>query len=235
MSLIRGMKNIAAKIEEQEAAFSSGDYVKADWFKLLDKQSASVQFLQDFDEDNPGYSEKNGLAVMAVEHSHPKLYRNKALCTFEDEGRCYGCEMNAQHPKTGWKQKTKIYVNVLADYGDGEPKVQILSSGLGKGQVAPVLFEIMKPDDDDEEPLVLTQTKFKITRSGAGLSDTAYLLTQKGKAKANPEDYELFDIEKVLRAVPYGEQQAFYTRGEVASEGEEKEMATAGSASDDEW
>lgn len=236
MSLITGLKNIAARIEAEEARQGSGDYVKADWFSLKDKQSATVQVLQDFDEANPGYSEKNGLAVMAVEHSHPKLFRNKALCTIDDEGRCWACEQNEQFPKTGWKQKTKIYVNVLADHGDGDPKVQILSSGLGKGQVAPVLLELMKPDADDEEPFVLTKTKLRITRSGSGLSDTAYLVTPKGKTKNDPEEYELFDIEKVLRHVPYGEQAEFYNRGAVAEETSEKELATAGAANaEEEW
>lgn len=239
MGLIKGMKNIAAFQEEQDAKFTNTEYVKADWFALKeDKQSATVQFLQDFDEENLGYSEKNGLAVLAVEHNHPKLYRNKALCTIEDEGRCWACEQNEKAPKTGWKQKSRIYVNVLADHGDGDAKVQVLSSGLGKGQIAPTLFELLKPPSDPEdEPLDLTHTRFSITRQGKGLQDTSYILLPKGKSKKNPEDYELFDLEKVLRHVPYGEQEAFYMRGAVAEEEtEQKETVPAGAAgAEEEW
>ena len=237
MSLIRGIKNIAARVEADEAKFSNTDYVKAEWFGLKDKQSANVQFLQALDESDPSYSEKNGLGAMAVEHNHPTLWRNKALCTFEDEGRCYGCEMDAKAPKTGWKQKTKLYINVLADYGDGEPKVQVLSSGMGKGQVAPVLLDIVGAEpDEDEDPVALTTVKFKITRQGAGLQNTAYLLTQKGTTKADPEAHELFDLDKVLRHVPYGEQEAFYNRGAVATEEGEKELVTTGAtSSEEEW
>lgn len=237
MSLITGLAAIKARVEADEAKFGNTDYVKAEWFKLADKKSANVQFLQTLDKSAPDYSEKNGLAVLAVEHSHPKLYRNKAICSFEEEGRCYGCEMNDRFPKTGWKQKTKLYINVLADYGDGDPKVQILSSGLGKGQVAPVLLEMIAPDvvEEDDEPVILTKTKFRITRSGAGLQDTSYLLTAKGASKNDPEAHELWDLNKVLRTIPYAEQEGFYNRGAVAAEEEAKELVTAGAAPEDEW
>ena len=238
MGFITGMAAIQARIEAEEAKFNNTDYVKAEWFRLKDKQSANVQFLQDLDKGNKGYSEKNGLAVMAVEHSHPKLYRNKALCTIDDEGRCYGCEMNTAHPKTGWKQKSRLYVNVAVDYGDGDTKVVILSSGFGKGQVAPVLMELLKPDPDDE-PFDLTHTKFRITRNGGEVSNTAYLLTPKGATKTDPESYELFDLEKVLRHVPYGEQAEFYNRGAVSdeSDAQDGEQTVSASSSDaaDEW
>jgi len=232
MGLIEGLDAITSRIANDEARYSNSDYVKAEWFKLADKQAATVQFLQEFDKNNEAYSEKNGLAVMAIEHNHPTLWRNKALCTFDDEGRCYGCEQHQKNPKAGWKQKTKVYINALVDYGDGDPVVQVLSSGLGKGQVAPVLLEILKPEEG-EDPISLTKTKFKVTRSGKGLSDTAYLVTQKGVTKNDTEVYELFDLHKVLRQIPYGEQEAAYNRGAV--ETEERELVSASSAPEEEW
>ena len=193
--------------------------------------------MQALSKSDPGYSEKNGLGVMAVEHNHPKLWRNKAVCTIDDEGRCYGCEMNNKFPKTGWKQKSKLYINVLADHGDGDPKVEVLSSGWGKGQVAPVLVDFLKGEPDDDEPQSLIKTKFRITREGGGLQDTSYIVTPRGTSKVDIEDYDLFDIRNnVLRTIPYGEQEAFYNRGATPDENEDGELVAAGSASpEQEW
>lgn len=238
MGLIEGLADIKSRIEADEAKFSNTDYVKATWLSLKDKQSAVTQFLQALDKGASDYSEKNGLAVMAVEHSHPKNYRNKGVCSYDDEGRCWACEQHAKDPKAGWKQRTKLYVNVLVENPGEEPYVALLSSGFGKGQIAPVLLEMITPDEDDpdEEVLELTKNKFKITRSGAGLSDTSYILTQKGKAKSDPESFELFDIKSVLRQPTYAEQEAFYNRGvDFNANAEDKELVTASSAPETEW
>lgn len=237
MGLIKGLDNITARVEADEARNQSGDYVQAKWFKLLDKHAATVVPLQELDEGNPGYSEKNGLGVLAVEHVHPKNYRNKAVCSLDDEGRCYGCEMNAKFPRTGWNQKTKLYLNVLFDNGVDDPEVRVLSSGLGKGQVAPSLIEFLKDIEEGDPVPSLTQTKFRIKRSGSGLSDTSYTVLPKGPSKVNVENYELYDIDKVLRQIPYGEQEAHYNRGinqEDAPEDNE-ELVSAGSSSEAEW
>ena len=71
MGIIEGLDEILAYREAEDAKYSNTDYVKTDWFSLKDKGSAAVQFLQALSKSDPGYSEKNGLGVMAVEHNHP--------------------------------------------------------------------------------------------------------------------------------------------------------------------
>jgi hypothetical protein len=231
MGIVRGLKNINAHVEAEEAKFSgSGDAQKAKWFKLADKQAVKVVFLQELDEDSPNYSAKNGLGFIAVEHVNPENFRRKALCSIDDEGACWACEQHSKDWKAGWKQKSRLYINALIDDGVNEPYVVVLSQGNGPKSITPSLIE------QAGEIGTISDKYFKIKRSGAGLSDTSYLLTPLGAHDLNVEDYELFDLDKVVRTVPYNEQEAHYLGG---AESAEPALATAGASSgssdSDEW
>jgi hypothetical protein len=112
--------------------------------------------------------------------------------------------------------------------------VAVLSQGNGPKSVTPVLIE------EAGDVGTITDKYFTIKRTGAGATDTSYTI-RAGKAHGlNVEDYELFDLEKVTRNVPYAEQQAHYLDGEdaqVAADAAEASAAVAsGSAgSDSEW
>jgi hypothetical protein len=230
MGIVRGLKNINAHVEAEEAKFSgSGDSVKAKWFKLADKQAVKVVFLQELDEDSPNYSAKNGLGFIAVEHQNPKDFKRKALCSIDDEGACYGCEQHSKDWKAGWKQKSRLYINALVDDGVNEPYVVVLSQGNGPKSVTPSLIE------QAGEIGTITDKYFKIKRSGAGLSDTSYLLTPLGAHELNVEDYELFDLDSVVREVPYAEQEAHYLGGQTTEEPELVGASAGGGSDSDEW
>lgn len=228
IGIVRGLKNINSHIEAEEAKFSgSGD--KAKWFKLADKQSVKVVFLQELDEDSPNYSAKNGLGFIAVEHQSPANFRRKALCTIDDEGACWACEEHSKDWKKGWKQKSRLYINALVDDGIVDPYVVVLSQGNGPKSITPSLIE------QAGEIGTITDKYFKVKRSGAGQTDTSYLLTPLGAHDLNVEDYELFDLDSVVRQVPYAEQEAHYLGGEAQAE-PELVGASAGASSDaDEW
>jgi hypothetical protein len=234
MAIKRGLKAIQQHIDAEEAKYAGNDGPKTQWFKLADKQSVKVVFLQELDADSENFSQKNDLGFLAVEHSNPKNYRRKALCSIEDEGVCFGCEQHKKDWKAGWKQKTRLYINVLVDDGQNEPYVAVLSQGNGPKSVTPVLIE------EAGDVGTITDKYFTIKRTGAGATDTSYTI-RAGKAHGlNVEDYELFDLEKVTRNVPYAEQQAHYLDGEdaqVAADAAEASAAVAsGSAgSDSEW
>lgn len=220
MGLITGIDAIKAAVDKTNESFEDGP--RAKWFKLTDGQSKKVVFLQEFDENSPEYSKKNGTVLVAVEHSAPKDYRRKALCT-SDEGSCFACEMNKKHPKTGWNQKTRLYANILVFEGD-TPEVQVLSQGLGGKSITPTLLEM------SNEYGSITKNAFKIKRTGSQLSNTSYaLIPSMGDSGVNVEDYELYDLEKVAtRRVDYDDQAQFYGVTE-------EEPAEAESGSDFEW
>lgn len=232
MGLVKGLKNITKHLDDEEKKFNSNSGTKATWFKLEDKQSVTVQFLQELDEDSTNYSKKNGLGIISVEHSNPARWMNTARCTSDEEdgdGRCYGCEQHNKDYKAGWRTKNRLYINVLVDDGVNEPYVAILAQGNGPKSVTPALIEIAG------DLGTITDTLFKIKRNGKGKGDTGYVLTQRGKTDNDVEQYELFDVEKAARKIPYEEQEAYYNRGVAVEEAPtEKELAGA-TAAESEW
>lgn len=236
MGLVKGLKNINDKIERDEAAYQerkeNAEKPRARWFGLKDKQTVKVLFLQELDPDSENFSQKNDIGFLAIEHSNPKNFKKKALCTIDDEGVCWACEQHQKDYKAGWKQKNRLYVNVLVDDSEEEPYVAILSQGNGPKSVTPFLLEFATDNG------TITDKWYKIKRNGAGLSDTSYMLMPSTASKENVEDYTLFDLDNVVYEVPYAQQEAHYLDGEqpVDDTSVEPELVGAGAgANDTEW
>jgi hypothetical protein len=233
MGKLYGLKDITAHIDAEEARFanrSDPDAPKTKWFKLADKQSVKVVFLQELDPNSDTYSQKNGLGFLAVEHQSPKNFMRKALCSIgdEDEGKCWACEQHKKDFKAGWKQKTRLYINVLVDDGTNEPYVAVLSQGNGPKSITPALIEYAGRKGK------ISDREFYIKRNGSGQTDTSYLLTPDDAHSLNVEDYEVFDLDGVVREVPYAQQEAHYLNGESVGEAEQGgELVGAGAAKAD--
>lgn len=230
MGIVKGLNAINKHVEAEEAKFSGSDGPTTKWFKLNDKQAAKVVFLQELDPDSPNFSEKNDLGFLAVEHVNPANWKRKALCT-ADEGECYGCQQHRKDYKAGWKQKTRLYINVLVDDGVEEPYVAVLSQGNGPKSITPTLIEYAGDDG------TISDKYFTIKRTGAGATDTSYTLRAGKEHALDVEGYELFDLEKVVRNVPYAEQEAHYNHGVEAAPAAESAPAASSTsgAVDAEW
>lgn len=215
MGIVKGLANINRTIDAEEAKYSGSgstdDAPKTKWFNIKDKQAFKVAFLQELDPDSENYSQKNGLGFIAVEHQNPANFKIKGLCT-DDEGACLGCEKHNENWKAGWKQKLKLYINVLVDNGVDEPFVAVLSQGNGPKSVTPALIELAG------EYGTVTDKWYKIKRTGQGQTDTSYLLTPLSSHGLDVEAYELFDLDSVVRHIPYDEQDKFYFRDEASTE-----------------
>lgn len=228
MGIVKGLKGIVAHNEAEDAKYSgSGDATK--WFKIKDKQSVKVAFLQELDEESPLYSKKNDLGFLAVEHVNPKNFKRKAICTIDDEGACYGCETHKLDWKAGWKQKTRLYINVLVDDGENEPYVAVLSQGNGPKSITPTLIE-----EAGDGPI--TDAWYTIKRTGAGPTDTSYTLRGgKDKHGLDVESFELYDLEKVVRQIPYAEQRAHYESDGNAAAASEDAVPAEPKADSEVW
>lgn len=214
IAIVRGLKNINAYNEQVEAKREAAQKPRTTYFKIDDKQSVDIVFLQELDEDSPRYSEKNGLGFLAVEHTNPSDFRRKALCTQDSEGACYGCEQHRLDWKAGWKGKTRLYINVLVDDGINEPYVAVMSQSTSGQSITPTLIEYA---GDDE---TITEKWFAVKRNGEK-TDTSYTLRQKKEHGLNVEEYELFDLEQVVRQVEYSMQEAHYLDGLQTTEPQE--------------
>lgn len=204
MGIVRGLKSLNEAIESSSGGGEGG---KGTWLKVGDGKSVKLEFLQELDPDSDNYDEEAGVGFIATEHSNPKNYQRKAMCSHEDQGRCFGCEQNRKAPKTGWNIKRRLYINVLVDDGENAPYVAIMSQGTGDKAATPQIIEYAN------EVGSITGVVWSLKRKGTS-KETSYTITPlppTAKRLAKPDDAELFDLEKVcVRDIPYAEQEAFY-------------------------
>jgi hypothetical protein len=219
------VKGLSALTEQMEQKSHTGDSQKGRWLQLKDNQSVKIRFMQEIDGDSKNYLAKAGLAFIAVEHTNPKDYKRKALCTIEDQGRCYGCEMHRRDPKAGWKGRSRFYANVLVDDGIEEPYIAIFSQGAGPKSATPEIINYAG------ETGSISNLTWKLKRTGTG-TDTNYSIIPLPTADTGPIDldkYELLDLEKTaVRDVQYGEQEAFYLG--ITSDSSEDSSSSTSSA-----
>lgn len=203
MASITGLANIKSLIDKPKGA----DGPKARWLKLEDGQSVKIRFLNEVDADSKNYDDVRGLAIVVAEHTNPKDYRRKAVCTMEEEGRCYGCEMNRRDPKAGWKARLRYYTNVMVDEGNDEPYVAIWSQGVGPK--SPTTTTIVEYAGDTGS---ITNVVWRLKRTGTG-TQTSYSLfpLTTDDTKFDFSGLELYNLEQVaVRQVGYADQEAFF-------------------------
>jgi hypothetical protein len=204
MGIVKGLKDLNKVMDKPQS--SGGDGVKGRWVKLEDAESVKIRFLQELDPDSPTYNEKSGLGFIAVEHTNPKDYRRKALCTMDDQGKCYGCEQHRKDYKAGWKGRSRLYINVLVDDGKEDPYVAILSQGSSGKTITPTLIEYAG------EMGSITNLMWRVKRSGTK-TDTSYTIIPLAKDETTFDSsaLELFDLETTaVRDMPYTEQESFF-------------------------
>lgn len=202
MSVIKGLKDINALLDKPKYE-STGAKVR--WVKLVDGQAAKIRFVEELDSESAHYDESRGLSVVIAEHTNPKDYKRKAACTIESEGRCFGCEMSRKEPKAGWRSRLRFYCNVLVDDGLEDPYIAVWSQGVSKQSSFNTIREYAL------ETGSISNLQWKLKRNGQG-TETNYTLIPTGP-DAEPykwADHEAFNLEKVVREVPYPEQESFF-------------------------
>jgi hypothetical protein len=211
MGLVKGLKDLNKVMDKPQS--NGGEGSKARWVKLDDAESVKIRFLQELDPDSPHYNEKNGLGFIAVEHTNPKDYRRKALCTNDDQGKCWGCDQHRKDYKAGWKGRSRLYTNVLVDDGKEDPYVAILSQGSSGKTITPTLIEYAG------EMGSISNLMWRIKRTGTK-TDTSYTIIPLAKDETpfDSSSLELYELETVaVRDLPYTEQEAFFN-GESSHE-----------------
>ena len=205
MGIAKGLKELNKAIDKP--SYSEGDGTKARWVKLEDGESIKIRFLQELDPDSPHYNKENGLGFIANEHTNPADYRRKALCSMDDQGKCWGCEQHRKDFKAGWKARARLYINVLVDDGKEEPYVAILSQGASGKAVTPTLIEYAG------EVGSISNLIWRIKRSGTK-TDTSYTIIPlaKDETQFDASAFELYELEKVaVRDTAYTEQEGFFS------------------------
>ena len=203
MGIMKGLKEMEKALDRPSVSSEGGAKVR--WLKLDDGQSAKVRFVNELDEDSPNYDSTRDLAIVVSEHTNPKDYKRKAVCTMDSEGRCFGCEMARKEPKSGWRARFRFYTNLLVDDGLEDPYVAVWSQGVGKQSAFNTLKEYAI------ETGSISNRVWRMKRQGSG-TDTTYILLP-GDPDTDKHDWssiEPFNLEKVVREVAYAEQESFY-------------------------
>ena len=220
MGIVKGLKDLNKALDKPQS--STGESSKARWVKLEDGESVKIRFLQELDPDSPHYNDKVGLGFIAVEHTNPKDYRRKALCSMQDQGKCWGCEQHRKDYKAGWKGRSRLYINVLVDDGKEDPYVAILSQGSSGKTITPTLIEYAG------EMGSISNLMWRVKRTGLK-TDTSYtaIPLAKDEKPFDASSFELYKLEEVaIRDLPYSEQEAFFN-----GEGSHAEVDSATSSS----
>jgi hypothetical protein len=202
MSVIKGLKEISALLDKPKY---EGNGQKVRWVKLVDGQSAKIRFVEELDSDSAHYADARGMSVVVSQHTNPKDYKRMAVCTMDSEGRCFACEMGRKEPKSGWRARMRFYCNVLVDDGTESPYVAVWSQGISKQSAFNTIREYAL------ETGRISNLEWKLKRNGQG-TETNYTLipTKPDSEPFNWDGHEFFNLEKVVREVPYPEQEAFY-------------------------
>jgi hypothetical protein len=128
----------------------------------------------------------------------------------DSEGRCFGCEMarkqtEADRKQGSWRARFRYYTNLLVDDGMEEPYVAVWSQGVGKQSA----FNTLKEYAIDTGSI--SNRSWRMKRQGSG-TDTSYIILpgDPDNEKYDWSKVEPFNLEKVVRQVPYAEQESFY-------------------------
>lgn len=227
---LKGLKEYNKYNEDKEARRIEAEANRLTWVKLDAGQSVKMRPLQELDDNSKNYSAKNGQGFIAVEHVSPDNYQLKILCTAEEDG-CVGCEQHKLHRtdaeyKGGWKQKPRLYLNVLIDDGKNDPYVAVLSQGTGDKSITPQLLEYAEDGS-------ITDRWYKLSRKGGGLT-TSYLLKAEDKTDdVDVEAYEMQELTKAVRDVPYEDQTEHFGLNSKATSSEREVSSPA--ADDERW
>lgn len=219
------LADVLKQRKEREERTSRPDF---NWFTLKGKKDNTVRlrFLQELDSDCRNYDATRGSVLFETEHVSPRDFRRRASCTYETEGRCFGCEMDLEEPMIEedekerwhpWGRKTNMYALVYTEDG----KVEVLSRPAD-GKFFDSLYDECTVENDNS----ITDVTFKISK-GNSKNSPWELKTTKAELDV-PEVVELVDLEQaVVRHIPYAEQKNFYIPLAKDEEPQEPKKETA--------
>lgn len=204
MGIAKGLKAMEAVIDKPRFG-GDEDRPKVRWLQLADGQSVKARFINELDSDSAHYDPSRDLAIVVAEHTNPKDYKRKAVCTMDSEGRCFGCEMARSNPKTGWHSRLRFYTNLLIDDGTEPAYVAVWSQGVGKNSSFNTIREYVMDTGS------VSNLTWRLKRQGTGMETTYVLLpTTPDSEPFNWSGVEPYNLEKVVRELPYAEQEDFY-------------------------
>lgn len=187
------MKGTLSGLKELKKIVEGTQNSNSAFLRLKDGQSVQVRFLQELDVAGKLYDESRGLAFSVYEHSDPDNFRQKFICTSNEEGQCVGCERVVQNSK--WRKSSRLYINA---YNVDDGLVQIIPTGFSTKGIGATLVEYA------EDFGTICDRNFKLKRTGE-LMKTSYSVFPREVSDFDFSKVEVFELDKIIKYRTYDE------------------------------
>lgn len=233
------LAKLKARKEEFKRRQEDFNRPKPKWFKINPGQKLNVQFLQELEEDSPGFNGDYGKSPIdpdynigtfyyAVEHeAHgPNGFLSRALDTMESEGKDFAQEMFEKTGESGWRKRENFYITVAVDRGEDKPSVEILSRNINNDLVD----EITSYYYDDPDNKRITGRTFQIKKGNQ--KNSPLQIREVPNAEMDTAGLVPYDLARdAVRRVSYENQREFYMKNYVPDDESADEAQTSFSKS----
>ena len=200
-------------IEESSSASGTGKR----FIYLRDGDNYKVRFRQELTEDGANHNDDAGTSVVVPVVTSPINWKYKAMSTAglaESDYRCWATEQIGNDRR--WKPRPVLLINAAVEVEPGQWEPRIIETVLTNPRhIGQTIIEYA------ETYGTITDRYYKFSRTGSGPQDTSYTLIPLETAE-EPEaiaNLQMHDLDNVYKVIPYEQQEAFFTTGEVASSG----------------
>ena len=184
---------------------------------LRDGDNYKVRIRQELTEDGANHKDEAGTGVVVPVVTSPINWKYKAMSTAgtaESDYRCWATEQIGNDRR--WKPRPVLLINAAVEIEPGQWEPRIIETVLTNPRhIGQTIIEYA------ETYGTITDRYYKFSRTGSGPQDTSYTLIPLETAD-EPEaitNLQMHDLDNVYKVIPYEQQEAYYTTGEVASSG----------------
>jgi hypothetical protein len=182
------------------------------FFTVNAGQSYRIRFRQELTEDSKNYNSETGTGITVPVVTSVVNWKWKVASTSGMEKFNYRCWATEQSVvDKAWRPKPHLLINIAVEIEPGVWEPRVLDTTFNQRHIGLTLLEYAK------EFGTITDRFYKYSRTGTGASDTNYSLIP---LETSPEtqaikDMPFHQLDSVYKLLPYEQQQAFLTTGEV--------------------
>ena len=182
------------------------------FFTVSAGQSYKIRFRQELTEDSKNFNSEVGTGITVPVVTSVVNWKWKVASTSGMEQFNYRCWATEQSVvDKAWRPKPHLLINIAVEIEPGVWEPRVLDTTFNQRHIGLTLLEYAK------EFGTIVDRHYKYSRTGTGASDTNYSLIP---LETSPEsqiikDMPYHQLDSVYKLLPYEQQQAFLTTGEV--------------------
>ena len=197
---------------EKAVAEKGGKAGAKKFFTVTAGQSYRIRFRQELTEDSKNFNSEIGTGITVPVVTSVINWKWKVASTSGMEKFNYRCWATEQSVvDKAWKPKPHLLINIAVEMEPGVWEPRVLDTTFNQRHIGLTLLEYAK------EFGTITDRYYQYARTGTGASDTNYSLIPLDAAPENQaiKDMPLHQLDSVYKLLPYEQQEAFLTTGEV--------------------